>query len=101
MLFQSRFCSGQTHLTRLQVSLSLSYDFRNVVINHLLLSVMEIDEKHAVSAHVTKMTSPVSDPRIHVSEKDERTDDMLVSIFKPEERYDKKYKFGQYSIQQR
>lgn len=61
MLFQSRFWSGQTDLTRLQVSLSLSYDFRDVVINQLLLSVMEINEKHAVSAHVAKMTSPVSD----------------------------------------
>ena len=61
MLFQSRFWSGQTDLTRLQVSLSLSYDFRDVVINQLLLSVMEINEKLAVSAHVAKRTSPVSD----------------------------------------
>ena len=61
MLFQSRFWSGQTDLTRLQVSLSLSYDFRDVVINQLLLSAMEINEKHAVSAHVAKMISPVSD----------------------------------------
>ena len=61
MLFQSRFWSGQTDITRLQVSLSLSYDFRDVVINQLLLSVMEINEKHAVSAHVAKMISPVSD----------------------------------------
>ena len=85
----------------MQVSLSLSYDFTDDVINQLKLSVMEIDEKHAVSAHETKMTFSASDPSIYVSEKDERTDDMQVSIFKPEERYDKKYKFGQYSIQQR
>ena len=62
VLFQSRVWSGQTHLTRLQVSLNLSYDFTDDVINQLLLSVMEINEKHAVSAHVTKMTSPISDP---------------------------------------
>ena len=98
MLFQSRFWSGQTDLTRLQVSLSLSYDFRDVVINQLLLSVMEINEKHAVSAHVAKMTSPVSDQWIHVSEKVERTDDMPVSIFKPEEKYDEKHKSVQYGV---
>ena len=96
--FKAGFWSGQTDLTRLQVSLSLSYDFRDVVINQLLLSVMEINEKHAVSAHVTKMTSPVSEPRIHVSEKDERTDDMPVSIFKPEEKYDEKHKSVQYGV---
>ena len=72
----------------MQVSLSLSYDFTDDVINQLKLSVMEIDEKHAVSAHETKMTFSASDPSIYVSEKDERTDDMPVNKVKPEEKYD-------------
>ena len=44
------------------------------------------------------MTSPVSDQWIHVSEKVERTDDMPVSIFKPEEKYDEKHKSVQYGV---
>ena len=88
MLIRSQVRSSQTGQTSLQVSLSLSYDFTDDVINQLKLSVMEIDEKHAVSAHETKMTFSASDPSIYVSEKDERTDDMPVNKVKPEEKYD-------------
>ena len=92
MLIRSQVRSSQTGQTSLQVSLSLSYDFTDDVINQLKLSVMEIDEKHAVSAHVTKMTSSVSDPSIHVSEKDEQSDEMPVNKVKLEEKYDEKHK---------
>ena len=52
----------------------------------------EFDEKLAVAAHVTKLTSPVSDPRIHVSEEEKWTEDLSVNIVKLEEKYDAKYK---------
>lgn len=42
----------------------------------------EFDEKLAVAAHVTKITSPVSDPRIHVSEEEKWTEDLSVDIVK-------------------
>ena len=47
----------------------------------------EFDEKLAVAAHVTKITSPVSDPRIHVSEEEKWTEDLSVDIVKLEEKY--------------
>ena len=42
----------------------------------------EFDEKLAVAAHVTKLTSPVFDPRIHVSEEEKWTEDLSVDIVK-------------------
>ena len=53
----------------------------------------EFDEKLAVAAHVTKLTSPVSDPRIHVSEEEKWTEDLSVNIVKLEEKYGVLYKF--------
>ena len=44
VLIQSQVRPSQTGQTSLQVSLSLSYDFTDDVINQLKLSVMEIDE---------------------------------------------------------
>ena len=59
---------------------------------------MEIDEQHAVSAHVTKMTSSVFDPIIHVSEKEEQNDEMPVNSVKPEGKYDEKHKSVQCGV---
>ena len=54
----------------------------------------EFDEKLAVAAHVTKITSPVSDPRIHVSEEEKWTEDLSVYIVKLEEKYGALHKSG-------
>ena len=48
-----------------------SYDLRDVVINQLMVSVRELDEKHPMTAHLIKLTSPVSYPGIRVSEEEE------------------------------
>ena len=54
----------------------------------------EFDEKLAVAAHVTKITSPVSDPRIHVSEEEKWTEDLSADIVKLEEKYGVLHKSG-------
>ena len=54
----------------------------------------EFDEKLAVAAHVIKSTSPVFDPRIHVSEEEKWTEDLSVDIVKLEEKYGVLYKSG-------
>ena len=56
--------------------------------------VREFEEKLAVAAHVTKLTSPVSDPRIHVSEEEKWTEDLSVDIVKLEEKYGVLHKSG-------
>ena len=57
-----------------------------------MVSVRELDEKHPMTAHLIKLTSPVSYPGIRVSEEEEWTWDLPVNIVKLEEKYDAKYK---------
>ena len=59
-----------------------------------MVSVRELDEKHPMTAHLIKLTSPVSYPGIRVSEEEEWTWDLPVNIVKLEEKYGALHKSG-------